>query len=389
MGSSVANGEGAERDSAGVLKGYAYMLDRLLSKRYASGLSTNPFYLSNISINGNSSVNLLDRFQDLESESGCWVIYGISLGNEGIHGAINQDSIYHQFRRNMLELIERARKNGKQPVVMNNYTRLDFDESDYEAIKKMNDEIAFWDVPSVNLLGAIDDGTGRWAEETRIATDIYHPNTVGHEEFFHAIVPSMMDAMAAGKPLEMDRIADVRSTLPSFTTIDFVPDDEVHSFTLAFSVEEPQNGLLTEIKIAGDPDQSAKIISNDGKIIAMIQDGCILEVNAEKGLNEIVLSQNFARKYITLTVNGHTAAKEDIQPIIPVSISVGNPEAERGLTLGEIMFYRSSMHASSPFTENEKLNKSSLELYIPMNEKMENKAMSTVEATLNCHNNRD
>lgn len=47
------------------------------------------------------------------------------------------------------------------------------------------------------------------------------------------------------------------------------------------------------------------------------------------------------------------------------------------------MFYRSSMHTSSPFTTDGRLNKSSLEVYSSLGANMENQAMSTVELKLN------
>ena len=383
MGSSVANGEGAGRDSLGVLEGYAYRLDDLLARRYADKESPNPFYLSNISVNGNSSVDLLARIADLENEPSKWVVFGISLGNEGIHGADDQQAVYDRFRNNMLLLIQKARDMGKTPIVMNNYTRLDFDDSDYDAIKKMNREISFWDVPSVNLFGAIDDGKGRWAPDAVIPTDIYHPNSKGHEEFFHAIVPSMMDALAAGKPLIMERAPENRCTLPPGSTFDFMPDGEVHSFTLAFSAELPCNGILARIPLK-DPEGKCVTLENIGdSIVAVMPDGRRMELKAVEGLNTVELSQNFIRRYITLTVDGESVGLEDATPMIPLSFSLGNPDTDENLTLGEVMFYRSSMQTSSPFTSDGLLDKSSLELYVSMDEELTNKAMSTIKPTLN------
>ena len=383
MGSSVANGEGAGRDSLGVLEGYAYRFGRLLHERYAEGVSPNPFHVSNISVNGNSSVDLLNRFEDLEKEPSEWVIFGISLGNEGIHGAEDRQAVYDRFKNNMLLLIRQARADGKSPVVMNNYTRLDFDEADYDAIKRMNEEIAFWDVPSVNLLGAIDDGAGRWAPAAVIPTDIYHPNSEGHEEFFHAIVPSMMDALASGKPLIMERTPESRYSLPPGSTFDFMPDGEVHSFTLAFSTLLPGNGVLARIPLKNSAETYVTIESIGDSIVAVMPDGRRMEVKAMEGLNTVELSQNYIRKYITLSVNGESVGLEEAKSLIPLSFSLGNPDSDENLTLGEVMFYRSSMHTSSPFTPDGRLNKSSLELYVPMGEGFDNKAMSTLKPRLN------
>lgn len=57
------------------------------------------------------------------------MIFGLSLGNEGIHGATDQQAIYNQFKDNMQTLIKKAREDGKYPVMMNNYTRGDFEQT--------------------------------------------------------------------------------------------------------------------------------------------------------------------------------------------------------------------------------------------------------------------
>lgn len=376
MGSSVSNGQGATNN-----EGYAHLFNLHLGERNENGLSENPFYISNIAINGNSSVDLLNRFDDLEREYGKYVIFGISLGNEGIHGASDQNAIYNQFKTNMGTLIAKAREIGKEPIVMNNYTRLDFVPSDYDAIKRMNDEIARWDVPSINMLGAIDNGAGQWASGYQIDTDIYHPNTAGHQEFFYAMVPSMLDAMHQGKELAMTRTTTDTFVLPSKNTIEFTPDGTVHSFTLAFSVSPNSDATVATINVAGS-DVPAKISYEGGNFTATLPDGTDMTINASEGLNEVVLSQNYARKHITFSVNGMTESKTGLTPFAPMDIALGESNKESALTFGELMFYRSSMHTSSPFTEDGSLNKSSLEVYVPMTSALENKAMSTIEVSL-------
>lgn len=387
MGSSVANGQGAESVN-NVNTGYIYRYGELLGNRHENSDSEHPFYISNIAINGNSSVHLLNRFDDLERDFGKWVMFGISLGNEGIHEAADQEKTYNQFKTNMLSLIEKARALGKQPIVTNNYTRLDFNDKDYQAIKRMNDEIAFWDVPSINLLGAIDDGAGHWADGYQISDDVYHPNQKGHDEFFYAMVPSMMDAMMEGKTLTMTRDTEASYKLPAYSTLDFSPDGTVHSFTLAFSTEPAGDGQLALIATAPTgaraASESVKIELKEGMITATMPDNTTLEVAAAtNGKNNIVLSQNYARKAITLTNNDVTVEKTGISPVAPVAVSIGDDMAENGQTLGEVMFYRSSMHTSSPFTADGSLNKSSLEVYTAASETPENKAMSTVELSVN------
>ena len=85
------------------------------------------------------------------------------------------------------------------PVVANCYTRNDYTPEDYGFIKEMNLLLHAWAVPTVNLLGAVDDGQGHWA--AGYFDDALHPNDRGHAELAHAWVPSLFDALRAGKPL--------------------------------------------------------------------------------------------------------------------------------------------------------------------------------------------
>ena len=67
------------------MHGYAYMYTQLLTKRHEEGRGLD-WKTSNISIGGNTTANLLDRWErDLLSNCSSYVIYGLSLGNEGVH----------------------------------------------------------------------------------------------------------------------------------------------------------------------------------------------------------------------------------------------------------------------------------------------------------------
>jgi hypothetical protein len=60
-------------------------------------------------------------------------------------------------------------------------------QKDYEYVRRANVEQAQWDVPTVNVLGAIDDGKGHWA----LGWDDKHPQASGHAEFAYSFVPSL------------------------------------------------------------------------------------------------------------------------------------------------------------------------------------------------------
>src|SRR3546814_18068085 len=102
------------------------------------------------------------------------------------------------FVRNMHALSRKAGSDGYTPVVTNCYARNDFTPEDYQFIKEMNLKIHQWNVPSINLLGAIDDLSGHWMDGFWAAG--FHPNDEGHEEMAYIIVPSLFDALTSGHP---------------------------------------------------------------------------------------------------------------------------------------------------------------------------------------------
>ena len=130
-----------------------------------------------------------------------YVLLGLSLGNEGIqNGATKEekDVIYHQFESGMHGFIARSREHHIIPIVTSCYTRNDFTSMEYEYTRRMNLLINAWDVPSVNFLGAVDDGTGKWAKG--FWHDSLHPNAAGHAELAMTFVPTLFDAIEQGKP---------------------------------------------------------------------------------------------------------------------------------------------------------------------------------------------
>lgn len=199
FGSSVCNGEGAEAKH-----GYAWQLDTLWQGRFLRGESDILFYRSNISINGNNTINLLDRYdRDLIPDSARFVVIGLGLGNEGLHNSPNRDSVYGQWRDNMQLLIHKMQEDGKIVVVTNNYPRGDYDSIDYEYICRMNLEMQRWNIPTVNFLGMLNNlkQHGRWRPDHVVPGDIWHPNTLGHTAMRQAFVPGFFEALASGKPV--------------------------------------------------------------------------------------------------------------------------------------------------------------------------------------------
>lgn len=384
FGSSVANGQGADQTD-NENQGYIRLYDAMLADRYAAGDSKQPFYTSNISIGGNSTVMLLNRYDDMRREFGKYVIFGVSLGNEGIHGASDQQKIYDQFKTNMLRLIEMVRADGKIPVVCNNYTRGDFTAGDYEYIRRMDREIGLWDVPSINLLGAIDSKTGLWADGYQNGTDIYHPNQKGHQEFAYAMVPDLFDALASGKTLCMNRVAASGLDLADYS-LSATPEGTMHSFSLALvGNSDKTSGNIAAVKLADDTEMLVSY--SDGKVNVALGDKSVAVPAAISPDNTLItLNYTYASGIMDVIVyNGDKPAGSGrlaglaIEPtefILDSSI----------MTLKELMLYRSALSADDVESlAAGELQKGSLEIYSTFS-RPEAGAMSEEQATVAVEN---
>ncbi|MBQ7461902.1 MAG: hypothetical protein IJS63_06555 [Bacteroidaceae bacterium] len=372
FGSSVANGQGATD-----WKGYRYLYGQQLIARHNEGRSENPFYTSNVSIGGNTTVNLLNRYDDLIRDFGRYVIFGLSLGNEGIHGASDQQAVFNQWRDNMLKLISKVRADGKIPVVMNNYTRGDYNESDYSYVKQLNLLIHEWNVPSTNVLGAIDKGNGQWADG--YVSDTYHQNTAGHAEFMYAMVPSLFDAIKAGKPQPV-RNQKKSMTIEAGKAIYFEPEETVHPFTVTVRIKGTE-GQVFSLAQAVNLQEAVVCVNADGTVTYTAPSGST--ITSAKTINDgnwhnVTLTSYFAQRRTILYVDKVKAGEigERLSRIEVVYVGDENSSRE----VSELSFWRSGMTPEEITAVcNGKMLKSSLEVYAPLGGvlDMENLAQST------------
>lgn len=373
FGSSVANGQGATD-----YKGYRYLYGQHLIQRHQKGLSDTRFYTSNVSIGGNTTKNLLDRYDDLIRDFGRYVIFGLSLGNEGIHGASDQNAIFTQWRDNMLKLIKKVRADGKIPVVMNNYTRGDYNASDYSYVKKLNLLIHEWDVPSFNCLGSIDKGDGTWADG--YVADTYHQNTEGHYEFFCSMVPSLFDALKAGKPFPK-RNTTKSMKLYMGKTVHFTPEGTTHPFTITTRIKGGE-GQVFRVRCTGG--YATVSVTADGKVELTTPTGLTLtSTRAISDINwhSITLTSYYAQKRTLLYLDKVCAGELNVRlgEIKEVELGGSNREAS------ELVFWRSAMTPDEITAHcNGKMLKSSLEIYVPLSDEaeLENLAQSTNTVTV-------
>ena len=159
-----------------------------------------------------------------------YVVIGISLGNEGLHEKGARAVL--SYRENMPRLIRMLQEQGRVVVVTNNYPRADFNEVDYEDLCDVNLEVQQWNVPTINVFGTIDDGSGRWAAHLWNGSDIYHPNQLGHEAMASAFPLTLWEALQAGKPLP--EYICTQGDENGVECVTFQPEGQVQSYTLSY-----------------------------------------------------------------------------------------------------------------------------------------------------------
>ncbi len=359
MGSSVCNGQGATN-----MQGYAYQYDQLLQERISGGSS--PFYRSNISVNGNNTVAVMNRFEkDLLGGCGKYVVFGLALGNEGIHE--NGESAFNQFNENMQTIISKTKEIGKIPVIMNNYTRADYTATDYDFVKQMNLIIAQWDIPSTNLLGAVDNGAGQWA--TGYMADLWHPNDAGHTEMFYTMVPSLFDALEAEKPQPVFT-TDCYITpngASAGNTLSFTPDNTIHPFTVSFDIKTSGTGNLmvfstssTEGTISVTTNGYLQYTAPSGETVTST------EVINDNNWHKVTLTHYYAwgSTILYLDANSVGSISEKLEAS---TFNLHGTNAPSNISYRNWLFYRSGMNEMEIGALNDgNLLKSSLELYAPL-----------------------
>jgi lysophospholipase L1-like esterase len=357
MGSSVPYGQGATNKY-----GYAARYGALLAKRNPS------WTLTNISIPGDNTVKVLARWRrDLLPQRGRYVVLALSLGNEGIHE--RGQPMFDQFKNNLQQLLAMARAQGMVPVVTNCYTRNDYTPTDYAFIRRMNLLLHSWAVPSVNLLGAVDDGAGHWAPG--YWDDALHPNDLGHAELAHTLVPSLFDALWAGK-------AQPRKVATSFvrlgpqrrggaTSLALRPEALLHPFTQVVSFRTAGTGQVLALQdstargsVAIAPGGTLAYTSAKGGRLAGTR-----RVNDNRW-HQLVLTHYYAAGQTVLYLDGAEVGRLP-EKLLTRQLTLGGSLAPAGGQYRNWLFYRAGMNADEMRAlAADSLLQSSLELYAPL-----------------------
>jgi lysophospholipase L1-like esterase len=355
-----------------------------------------------------------------------YVLLGLSLGNEGIREATTtaeKDAVYDQFETGMRGFVDRSRQNHIVPIIALCYTRNDFTDVEYGYTRRMNLLINSWDVPSVNFLGAVDDGTGKWAKG--FWWDSRHPNASGYDELATTFVPTLLDALEQGKPLPKKATGTAFARVTGGSApVTFVPADKTHPFAMSFRVRAQSDGIVAAI--AGstltattaikkvEPGRGASVdleettLAPGGTFIATVAiqhsvwtytagNGTTItsSAKADAAWHHILVSHYTARGETLFFVDGRLAGKT-VERLEPTRFIVGGPGAgahtasPKQADFKDLLIYRSALNADEAAAlSNGTLLQASLEVYAPLQDgkfqsgaPLENRAQSTTFPTV-------
>jgi lysophospholipase L1-like esterase len=379
FGSSVSFGFGGKDNF-----GYTSWFTKTLQQRIADGTGK-AWTTVNKSVGGDNTVRLMARWKrDLVPQKAKYVLIALSLGNEW---AVDfGKSKVDQFKTGLLKLIAIARDNGYTPVIANCYTRNDFIATEYDYVKQTDMWIHSLNVPSINLLGAIDDGFGRWVNGYWFNEG--HPNDAGHREMSYAIVPSLFDALANGKPQPKMIEGSYLTWGSSNKTkpISFKPDNTLHAFTTCITIKIDAKGRVLTLKDSTGKSGSVEV-NGDGTVT--YKSATKQTITGNNKINDgkwhkIILTHYYARGETDLYCDSLLQGKAT-EKLVTIALTLGE-KAGKNLSAKNWLFYRSGMNIiEARALSADVLLKSSLELYAPldgehliMKDELGNLAQSTI-----------
>jgi len=337
LGSSVAAGwVTSYREKYDMQNGYAARLGRLIESR--------GWTIKNISLPGFDTKSTIERFEkDVIPLHPNFVFIGLSMANEGLTTE-NPDSVYAWYRDGMAKLIALCREHDMVPVVGLCYSNNDYSDSHYEYLKRMNLLISSWDVPCVNLLGALDDGSGHFP--AGYTFDAGHPDDRGHEELFYAFVPDLFDALILKKNVSTLSVnCEKFITLgkrATFHQIDYLPCEVMHPFSMGISFRTNGNGLLGEVKSSGAGNRKI-LVNKEGYLVYQGNEKSIVSgIKPEKNRwHQVMISHGYLVQKTTLYLDGvfQGSCEEQIEPI---GFFLGNGPGKADYR--NLLIYRSALN---------------------------------------------
>jgi lysophospholipase L1-like esterase len=323
MGSSVALGYGSGPTTnyyGSYPNGYAGLLTSLLI--------SNGWSVTNISIGGQNTGDALSRFQtDLLPLAPNQVLLGYSLANEGLAESSDPAATVNTFLTHLTNLVSECLSNGIYPILGHCYPDNLYTATQNVYLEAANLTLEKFKVPGIDFLGTVDDGNGHWVDG--YSYDSLHPNNAGHLEMFYGIVPSLCDAIAAGKtnPPTLalpTRFARLRQDTNASAPLTFTPSNTVHSFTVAFHVRSVNSGTVAAVRSGTN---YATIEIRADKLVYVSTNGqeISISVNATNGSwHDVVLAGHYALAKTQFIVDGIPAGSLAEQ-IVPDQFILGGP----------------------------------------------------------------
>ncbi len=356
FGSSVCWGTGADNNH-----GYAWQF-------FHSGvLDTLTYKYFNASTGGDNTLKIEkeDRLtKKLYPTQPNIVVIGLSLGNEGILAPKDpngREQVLERHRSRLLALADSLHSQGIKPVIVNCYSNSHFTEAQYDITLRMNRIINTWDYPSINVLGTVDDLTGKWVEG--YVRDPLHPNTAGHTEMSYSMVPSLFEAMEKGKKTPAYDWHKSYTTLLNSTKTEkpLVLDltGTVHSFTQSFRYKKSTDGSIAGFAI----NNQNHTLDISGQVIRYKELSKTLP-KAPENWTHVVLSHSYVNQKTMLYINGELIGAVHEQ-LSPTQVHFGGtaPKTE----LKDLTFHRSALNESEARDlYHKKFIQSSLEYYNPL-----------------------
>lgn len=344
-------------------RGYAFDYATLVNERFKQGKGGN-WKFSNISVGGNNTSLLMNRWKkDLLPQCARYVVYGLSMANEGI---LTNPAAYDQFKTNMEKIIRETRDSGMVPMVVNNYANNEFTPEIYSKIKAMDLLIHGWDMPTINVLGSLDDGAGHWAPGH--FSDGGHPNDKGYQEMAASIVPSLFDALKEGKP-RPQRTSVGFVKLKTGDKLGFQPENGLRSFTLIVDIRTHSTGTVLEYK---DGLKTGGLGIDSTGVLVYRSGPTGLKTKGKTSVNDgawhtIALTHYAAIAKTFLYVD---AVKQDGiagETIHPTEFAFGGATGPDSADIRNLLFYRSGMtQTEMDAIKSGSFLQSSLEIYVPL-----------------------
>lgn len=400
LGSSVAAGTGASPTS----QAWAYKFEDLMENHAPIVAGSNvAWQVNNASVGGDNTTRVLARYQAdvVNAHPGTdIVVIALSLANEGLPGSGNPQAVFDSFKSGLAQIIANCRSNGYYPVISLVYPNGDYTLNEYSYVRKMNVLLNTWDVPSINFLGAIDDGTGRWP--TGYISDSYHPNNAGHAEMYFAVVPSLFEAIAAGKTIlpqiqGTNRHLRMQRDPAEPAPIRYTPANPMHSFTMSFRVRSTDVGTVAAVG-AGATRSTLEIRDNTLVYIGPAGAEMSTPLDANNGhWYDIALSHRYATGQSLLFVDGVLKGTVSDQYVPDLFVldgaagAAGRALAPLQADFQDLCIYRAAWTQDEAMAQhNGALQQASLEICAPLADAipvpgaaLENRAQGFSQVTLN------